>query len=133
MKTLFLFLLLANCAPLWSQEPAIPEKETIVAVPDEPAQFPGDNEALRKFLADSIHYPAKCTDGACDVKIFVRFVVTSKGTIVAPEIMRGAADCPECDKEVLRIVRIMPDWIPGKVNGVPVHSYFNLPIQIHSH
>jgi protein TonB len=132
MKTLFLFLLLVNCAHLWAQEPAVPARETIVAVPDEPAQFPGGNAAFRKFLADSIHYPAKCADGACDVKIFVRFVVTAKGTIVAPEIMRGALDCPECDKEVLRIVGIMPDWIPGKVNGVPVDSYFNLPIKIHS-
>lgn len=132
MKTLFLFLLLVNCAPLWSQESAIPEKETIIAVPDEPAQFPGGNAGLRKFLADSIHYPAKCTDGAYNGKVFVRFVVTAKGKVMLPEIMRGALDCPECDKEVLRIVGIMPDWIPGKVKGVPVDSYFILPIKFHS-
>lgn len=132
MKTLFLFLLLVNCTPLWSQEPAVPAKETILTVVEESAEFPGGHAALIKFLADSIHYPAKCTEGALDVKVFVRFVVTAKGAIVAPEIMRHAEDCPECDEEVLRIVRIMPYWIPAKVKGAPVHSYFILPVKFHS-
>jgi len=33
-----------------------------------------------------------------------------------------------CDEEALRVVRAMPRWHPGKVNGKPVRAMYVLPI-----
>lgn len=131
IKTIVILLSLCWGLSAFTQEPAVPAKETILTVVEEYAEFPGGHAAFRKFLADSIHYPEKCTEGVCDVKVFVRFVVTAEGKIMLPEIMRHATDCPEWDEEVLRIVRLMPDWIPAKMKGVPVNSYFILPVKFH--
>jgi len=36
---------------------------------------------------------------------------------------------PSCDKEALRVVKLMPKWTPGKQDGNPVLVYFTIPIR----
>ena len=36
---------------------------------------------------------------------------------------------PSLDKEAMRIVSVMPKWIPGKQDGRPVAVYYTLPIK----
>ncbi|HLP55144.1 MAG TPA: energy transducer TonB [Fluviicola sp.] len=135
MKVIFVALLVFQSLDLWSQEPpktgalAAPAKEEIFYVCDLGAEFPGGHAALRKFLAENIQYPKRLSEMSYMAKVYVRFVVTAEGKIVAPEILRGAVDCPECDEEVLRVVKLMPDWIPAKIQGKPVNSYFTLPVK----
>jgi len=33
-----------------------------------------------------------------------------------------------CDEEAVRVVNLMPKWIPGKQNGKTVRVLFNMPI-----
>ena len=33
-----------------------------------------------------------------------------------------------CEEEAMRIIEMMPKWNPGKENGVPVNTYFTMPI-----
>lgn len=98
--------------------------------PDEPAQFTGGNKAMLDYIRSIINYPPS---GVCDgfiyTKVFVRFIVLKDGSISNVKIMCGAEDCAECDAEVIRVVKNMPVWIPAKVNGQPVNSYFNLPVR----
>jgi len=35
---------------------------------------------------------------------------------------------PLLDAEAIRVVELMPKWIPGKQNGKPVKVYYTLPI-----
>jgi protein TonB len=37
-------------------------------------------------------------------------------------------NCPECDQEAIKVVKSMPEWIPGKIKGEAVSSFFMLPI-----
>lgn len=34
----------------------------------------------------------------------------------------------ECDKEALRVLKLMPDWIPAKIDSIPVNSYHSITI-----
>lgn len=131
MKTLFLFLLLVNCAPLCAQEPTVPDKEFIVAVPDEPAQFPGGNEALRKFLAENLVYLQRAKEEGLSGKCYIQLLITEDGTITNPKVKRGVPDCTECDAEAMRLVKLMPKWIPGKIEGKAVNSLYYLPISFY--
>ncbi len=105
-----------------NQEPVIYE------IVDQQAEFPGGIEGLKKYLSDNLVYPSKAKDAGIMGKVFLRFVISEKGEVSNVKIMRGVPDCPECDKEALRIVKSMPNWIPGKINGKAVNSYFNLPV-----
>ncbi|MDF3027467.1 MAG: hypothetical protein K0S23_1774 [Fluviicola sp.] len=112
------------------KESSIPVQEPeIYEIVDEPAIFPGGYDALKKYLAENIVYPSFAKEAGISGKVFLKFVVSDKGRISNVKIMRGIPDCPECDKEAIRVVKGMPAWIPGKVKGKAVNSVFNLPVQ----
>ena len=61
-------------------------------------------------------------------KVMVRFVVNRDGNVEQVAIDRAGDYCPPCNKEALRLVKSMPKWAPGMVNGEAVSMYFRLPI-----
>lgn len=111
-------------------EPASPKMDVYTIV-DEDAQFPGGMPALKKYLVESIHYPEIAAELGVEPNHVVRFVVRKEGSISDIKLKKPMTDCPECDKEVIRVVKSMPKWIPGKVNGKAVDSWYTLPVHIH--
>lgn len=100
--------------------PLPPEK-----IVDVPAEFPGGKAAMFKFLAENMQYPAGLDiQGKC----WLRFVVDEEGNISDIKVTRGIPDCPECDAESIRVVKLMPKFNPGLAGGKPVRVYYDLPI-----
>lgn len=79
-----------------------------------------------KHLREEIKYPKSAQLERVEGRVIVRFIVDEQGNVVSPGIVRSAGAA--LDFEALRVVRGMPQWKPGKVNGRVVKSYFNLPI-----
>lgn len=48
------------------------------------------------------------------------------GKVVEPKVVRSVH--PLLDAEAIRIVKMMPDWIPGKQKGKKVSVYYYVPI-----
>lgn len=110
--------------------PEIVEQELVIYdVVDVPADFPGGMDAARKFLSENMIYPESALKKKLEGKCYVKFVVSDTGKVFNIKIVRGVMDCPECDAEVVRVIKSMPNWEPGKVNGKPVNSTFTLPVQ----
>lgn len=67
-------------------------------------------------------------DAAQDVegKIWVGFVVDADGSVSNVEILKSLS--PESSREAIRVVRSMPRWKPGKINGKSVRVRYRLPI-----
>lgn len=121
---------------LAKEEPKFEEKKEetkkepeILDVVEEPAEFPGGQEALAKYLQKNIKYPDMALEMGIKGKVYLRFVVSETGNISNVKVTRGIKDCPECDTEALRVVKGMPDWKPGKNNGKAVNQWYNLPIR----
>jgi len=93
---------------------------------DELASFPGGEMAMRQFIKEHLVYTPqmKGVEGKC----FLQFVVDVNGYITHIEVKRGVPHCPDCDKAAIRVMEIMPQWIPQKIAGKPTASYYNLPI-----
>ena len=92
-------------------------------------QFPGFNggdEAMKKYIADSIHYPENAIISKIEGTVFIQFVVSKRGKLSKPKIVRGISK--ECDEEAIRVVMGMPDWIPGRQNGQVVPVMFQIPV-----
>lgn len=106
-------------------EPEPKEEEIFVAV-EQPAEFPGGQAALMKWLSSNIRYPEAAAQNDIQGKVVVKFVVEKDGSVAHAEIARGVDR--DLDREALRVVNKMPKWQPGKNNGVAVRSYFNLPV-----
>jgi protein TonB len=71
-----------------------------------------------KYIAENTHYPVIAEENNIQGKVYVRFCVTSKGTIDQVSILRGVN--PELDAEALRIVKTFPPFKPGRQAGIPV-------------
>ena len=53
-------------------------------------------------------------------------MIQPDGAITDPQVVRSLT--PACDAEALRVVKLMPNWEPGKAGGVNVLSIYQLPI-----
>ena len=85
-------------------------------------QFPGGKTALSNFIEENIKYPRSNAQG----RVVVHFVVTSKGKVERAEVIRSLTT--ECDKEAIRVISMLPNFIPGKQNGENVAVWYTLPI-----
>ena len=94
---------------------------------EQPASFPGGQEALLAFLDQSVRYPEgyeSCAQG----RVVVRFTIDVDGSTVDPKVIRSLD--PPLDKEALRVVGLMPKWIPAKEKGKNKRTEYVLPILI---
>ena len=83
-----------------------------------PPQFPGGDVALMEFLKKEVRQP----DEVKDVKgrVVIRLTVESSGELTHFEVLRSVH--PALDKEALRVAKMMPKWIPGRIYGKLVTS-----------
>lgn len=102
------------------------EPEKIFVAVEQPAEFPGGQAAMMKWLSNNIRYPESAQANGIHGRVVVKFVVEKDGSIGSPSIVKGVDR--DLDQEALRVVKRMPKWQPGKNNGQPVRSYFNLPV-----
>ena len=101
------------------------EEEIFVAV-EQPAEFPGGQAALMKWLSQNIRYPEAAQQNDIQGRVIVKFVVEKDGSISQVTVARGVDK--DLDREAVRVVKRMPKWQPGKNNGVAVRSKFTLPV-----
>lgn len=99
---------------------------TIYHAAEEMPAFPGGAAAFQKFLRDKLRYPEAALRKNLSGKVHVSFVVDEQGHILDPKVVRGLSS--GLDEEALRLVRIMPWWTPGRVQGKPVRVAYTLPI-----
>ncbi|HRO75232.1 MAG TPA: energy transducer TonB [Crocinitomicaceae bacterium] len=132
MKAVVIFSVIALFSSMSLAQPPVqpkdqnPEIETYV---DEYAEFPGGRKELLKFLRENLRLPAILQEISYRGRSILKLVVSKEGSITNAEVIKGAKDCPECDAETIRVVKIMPKWIPAKKNGQIVNSYFILPVE----
>lgn len=111
----------AKSAPVAEEQ----EEALLDPIADDP-QFPGGTEALMKYLSKNIRYPEQAKKENIQGKVYVKFVVEKDGSITDAKVLRSIGG--GCDEEALRVVKAMPKWEPGKMQGTPVRVQFNLPI-----
>ena len=100
-----------------------PHDPPIFGHPQRLPQFPGGDKKLFNFIMNNLQLP---NDMDIQGRVTVRFIVTEKGKIICPKIIRSLD--PACDKEALRIIQLMPDWEPASNNEKPVSFCYTLPI-----
>ena len=103
-----------------------PKKEEIFTAVEQMPQFPGGEAELMKYVANHIKYPTMAAENNIQGRVVVKFVVKKDGSVGEVQVLRGKD--PDLDKEAVRVVRTLPNFIPGKMNGQAVSVWFTLPI-----
>ncbi len=84
-------------------------------------------DALELELDGHIRYPAMAQENNIQGRVVVQFVVTKTGAVGEVKVVRGKD--PDLDKEAVRVVKSLPKFVPGKMNGHAVNVWYTLPIQ----
>lgn len=93
---------------------------------DIPAGFPGGTDSLRKYITRHLYYPSVARNEGIQGTVEVSFTVTQHGKLTDIAIRKSRH--PLLDNEALRVIRQMPDWLPGKIDGNPAAGRLALPV-----
>jgi periplasmic protein TonB len=111
---------------IFEEEEEIAEDVIFTVVEDQP-EFPGGEAARQQFLSDNLRYPQMAREAGIQGTVFVTFVVEIDGSVTDVRIVRGIGG--GCDEEAVRVVKMMPNWEPGRQRGQPVRVQFVMPIR----
>lgn len=101
-----------------------PEDNTPKTVVDVEASFMGGIDAFRNKVMNNFDGSGMESDGV--VKTTITFIIEKDGTISG---LKADGKNADFNSEALRTVKsIKGRWIPAKVKGQPVRSYFKFPI-----
>ena len=103
-----------------------PQEKVIFQVVEEMPEFPGGMAEAMKFLAKNIKYPVVAQEAKIEGRVIVQFVIERDGSVSDAKVMRGVNS--ELDAEAIRVVSMMPKWIPGKQRGKAVAVKYTMPI-----
>ena len=84
-------------------------------------------KALLYFIYGNIRYPERSRQQDVEGMAVISFVVEKNGSISNEKVIRGLNS--DITAELYRIVKMMPNWSPGMVQGEPVRVSFNLPVR----
>ena len=102
------------------------KEEQVYVQVDKMPQFRDGQVDLVKYLSKNIRYPEQAKKDSLKGNVLVEFIVTADGKVSNVNIKKSLNS--ECDKEALRVIKAMPNWIPGEKNGKKVAVLMNLPI-----
>ena len=89
-------------------------------------KFVGGEEGLERFILETLIYPEVVREKGVEGKIEMTFVVNEVGDVTDVQIVKGLIR--ELDMEAMRVVKLMPKWVPGKIEGNSVKVQMNLPL-----
>jgi len=104
--------------------------EKIYDTPETMPEYPGGMDGLRTYLQENLTVPEKYQnmESKAEYRVIVQFVVAADGSITEVAIPKPAPSKKDLNDEAVRVVKGMPKWKPGTVNGKPVKVKYMLPI-----
>lgn len=115
--------------------------------------FEGGDEAIFKFIYSNLKFPVSAKELRLTGTVIVSFLIKDNGFLDSIKIGRPIngeilikeklitkefynknkslieTACNEMNEEALRIVKLMPAWIPGTEKGNPIHVWYGVPVK----
>ncbi len=89
-------------------------------------QFPGGAVEFMKWLTKNLRYPATAQQQKVEGKVVVQFIINRDGSVSGLKVVQALH--PSCDREALRVMRMMPKWKPGVQHDKPCRTMVRIPI-----
>lgn len=92
---------------------------------EQAAHFPGGMDAWLNFLRKHLETPESLEPGEKRT-VIIRFQVSAEGLVTGFEVMQSAGS--SFDREVMRVLKKMPRWMPAIQNGHATAVSFTQPV-----
>lgn len=84
----------------------------------EKPSFPGGESKLMEFINTNRVYPAEAYEQGIQGRVTCWFIVNSDGSVSNVSLLRSVNSL--LNEEAIRIFNLMPNWNPGRIDGIPV-------------
>ena len=119
------------------ENPPVPGPATVADVAPAPTiymsveqmpELPGGGgvAAIVAAIQKSVRYPARAISTGVEGRVYVSFVVNTKGEVTDVKVIKGLGS--GLDEETVRAINSLPRFIPGKQNGREVNVSYSVPI-----
>ena len=96
--------------------------ETVERMPE----FPGGPSALFDFISTNVKYPEDAVRQRIEGRVISRFVIDTLGRVRNVEVVKSV--CPSVDAEAVRVIKMLPEWKPGRHKGRKVNVRYTIPV-----
>jgi TonB family protein len=104
----------------------VPDKSAGFSVAEAQAEFPGGRQALGDFIGALLRYPEEAARNNIKGTVIIGFTISENGELMDFKVIQSLGY--GCDEEAIRVLKLLPDWLPGYQSGRNVKSHFSLPI-----
>ncbi|MDQ3112106.1 MAG: energy transducer TonB [Bacteroidota bacterium] len=112
-------------SPIKLRKPVAGEAEIFSFVEVMPSFTDG---GMKAFVMENLKYPDAYKDSNLTVTVYVSFIIEKDGRISDAFVRKSIPSIPLFEAEAVRVVSIMPNWIPGTMNGHPVRVQMTQPV-----
>jgi TonB family protein len=99
----------------------------VYAFADEMPQYPGGNEALKKYIRDNVNYPQTAKEQAVSGTVYISYVVSEAGKVTNVKVWKSVSK--DLYNEAMRVVSSLKDFSPGKQDGKQVAVQMTIPVK----
>lgn len=93
---------------------------------DEKPSFPLEKVSFQNYLSQQIKVPALAKLEKASGRLLVSFVIAEDGTVQNVDVLQPCS--PSLDREVVKQIKLMPRWKPGKNKGKVVKVRLAVPL-----
>jgi protein TonB len=131
-KGLVFICLFLMASVAWAQKGTkAVEKKSVVD-----AEFPGGADSLHSFITRNLVYPKIAFDKGLAENVVVEFTIDETGNVSEAEVIKlsrnneveNVMEREALEKEALRLIKAMPKWKVGTVNGKPTKMNYIIPV-----
>jgi len=94
---------------------------------EEQPTFPGGDFQMMVFVKKNVNYPDSANLANIQGTVYIEFIVNPKGELSNFIVLKGVNKW--LDMEALRVVKLLPNWLPGTVNDMPIFVKVSIPIR----
>ena len=103
------------------------DHEIFYIVEEMPTFNGGDLEKFRQWVQSEVKYPEEAKAQKLQGTVYVNFVIGSSGKVANISVVRSVGEL--LDKEVIRVIKNAPVWVPGKQRGKEVAVSMSIPVK----
>jgi len=109
---------------------SIGDKTSYPILIEQEPEFTGGIKAMLKFIDRNLEYPQIALDSLIEGVVKIRFIVTAKGELINFMVVVSKEKIGfGLEEAAINVVKKMPNWKPGKQNGLEVPMTCTIPIK----
>ncbi len=102
------------------------ESDFVYGIVEQYPEFPGGEMELMEWVYSHLKYPEAALNDSIEGRVTIQFVVEKTGKVADVKVVRTQNAI--LNQAAIDVVKALPDFIPGKNQGVPADYTYILPV-----